>query len=441
MSFATGFLTGLAKSVDEQLKTDMKRTQDRIDGMAQYRVTRRRAELERQDKEKEELRESVLKLASLVGGDTTKAIQMYKAVGNNVSDANKFYDVALKSQRTLGEDFDIYKGVEFASINAPENIKPADYLNNFIDGSVRQLKPLPALDSDVSSGLYGALFKPKIGEQVMRQTDAIAPISKSEYKDTSFIPPAKVNFNEFLDYKKYQKDNQIASKGSFEAQYNEYDTAAFYEKDPEKKKILEKKRDDFYKKYERGKELNKSSTGQTTSLFSKESITSVIQKANIAAIEGAGYTEGVGENLKVLLNGNEGPVFEAKMTALKGLRKRFETTKREDEPILFSALKAEEDAQKFQRDSYIQKQENNYIAATKDKDAGIYEKYQTQDTTKQLFTNLPQAASVEAQFKQELKTIKQTAKNEGYIPGKVIEYVAPNGRLLKLIWTGNSLIQ
>jgi hypothetical protein len=136
MSFATGFLTGLAKSVDEQLKTDMKRTQDRIDGMAQYRVTRRRAELERKDKEKEELRESVLKLASLVGGDTTKAIQMYKAVGNNISDANKFYDVALKSQRTLGEDFDIYKGVEFASINAPENIKPTDYLNNFVENSV-----------------------------------------------------------------------------------------------------------------------------------------------------------------------------------------------------------------------------------------------------------------------------------------------------------------
>ena len=54
MSFATGFITGLAKSVDESLKKDMQRTQDRIDGMAQYRITRRRAELERKAKEKEE---------------------------------------------------------------------------------------------------------------------------------------------------------------------------------------------------------------------------------------------------------------------------------------------------------------------------------------------------------------------------------------------------
>ena len=119
MGFATGFITGLAKSVDEQLKTDMKRTQDRLDGMAQYRVTRRRAQLERKDKEKEELRESVLKLASLVGGDTTKAIQMYKAAGNNVSDANNFYNVAVKSQRSLGKDFDISKAIEFSSVNAP----------------------------------------------------------------------------------------------------------------------------------------------------------------------------------------------------------------------------------------------------------------------------------------------------------------------------------
>ena len=84
MSFATGFITGLAKSVDEQLKKDMERTQDRIQGMAQYRVTRRRADIEKKDKDKEELRETILKLSTLVGGDTTKGIQIYKSVGGNI---------------------------------------------------------------------------------------------------------------------------------------------------------------------------------------------------------------------------------------------------------------------------------------------------------------------------------------------------------------------
>ena len=133
MSFASGFITGLAKSVDNQLKKDMERTQDRIQGMAQYRVTRRRADIERVDKEKDELRESILKLATLVDGDTSKAIQMYKAAGNNITDANKFYDIALKSQRTLGDDFDINKAIQFASVSAPEGVNPSDFLNNFID--------------------------------------------------------------------------------------------------------------------------------------------------------------------------------------------------------------------------------------------------------------------------------------------------------------------
>jgi hypothetical protein len=44
MGFASGFVTGLAKSVDDQLKSDIMRTQKRMDGMEQYRVTRRRAE-------------------------------------------------------------------------------------------------------------------------------------------------------------------------------------------------------------------------------------------------------------------------------------------------------------------------------------------------------------------------------------------------------------
>ena len=51
MSFATGFVTGLAKSVDDQLKNDMLRTQKRMDGMEQYRITRGRADIEREQKE------------------------------------------------------------------------------------------------------------------------------------------------------------------------------------------------------------------------------------------------------------------------------------------------------------------------------------------------------------------------------------------------------
>ena len=72
MSFIAGFATGLAKSVDENLKKSMERTQERIDGMAQYRVTRRRADIERVDKEKDELRKNLLDLTAEVSSLRTK---------------------------------------------------------------------------------------------------------------------------------------------------------------------------------------------------------------------------------------------------------------------------------------------------------------------------------------------------------------------------------
>ena len=69
MGFLSGLVTGAATSIDNQLKADMKRSEERAEGMAQYRVTRRRAALEAQDKEKKEIAEVMGNLASLVDGD------------------------------------------------------------------------------------------------------------------------------------------------------------------------------------------------------------------------------------------------------------------------------------------------------------------------------------------------------------------------------------
>ena len=331
MGFATGFITGLAKSVDEQLKTDMKRTQDRLDGMAQYRVTRRRAELERKDKEKEELRESVLKLASLVGGDTTKAIQMYKAAGNNISDANKFYDVAVKSQRSLGEDFDISKAIEFSSINAPANIKPADYLNNFVENSVGAVKPLPAYDEDIPvTGLYGALFKPKLGKQVMRQTDAIAPLPKATTTtDTSFIPAAKINFNEFLEFKAYEKSNRFESGTTNENTLLKVEDEIFYTKDKEKLKFLETKRKTLLDriKEEHNKNLAVKQAGTSeSSMFSKTNRDKIINNGITRGVNDSNIVKSLEGELVQSLEGNEHKIFAGTLRGMENLKKEYGDT-------------------------------------------------------------------------------------------------------------------
>ena len=434
MSFFSGLVTGLAKSVDDQLKSDILRTQKRMDGMEQYRVTRRRTELEREAADTKKVKEAIQNLSQFVDGDMWKATQLYATGGSTLSGANKIYDVLDKNRAALGADFKIDEVVSGLNATRPEGISEADYIANFVEGA----KVIKSQGEMKGSGLLAA-FGGDFGKTVDKRVEEQAPISESKYGILT-VPTGQVNYDKLIERQKYKKDNRI-DYDSFAEGYAKFDQAIFYEDDLDEKEKLIKKRDDLYKKYLIDKKLSKSSTGKADSLFSKESITKVIDLANLDSIKGAGYTEGVGENLRVLLNGNEGPVFEAKMQALKGLRTRFKTETPETEPILFNALKAEEEKQKFQRDSYISKQENNYLAATKDDATAIYEKYQIQDTTKQLFTNLPRAASTEAQFKQELKAIKDTAKKDGYIPGKVIEYVAPNGRLLKLIWTGQSLIQ
>ena len=128
MGFLSGLITGAATSVDEQLKKDIERSQKRADGMAQYEVTRRRAEVERQEKEKRELRETLGNLASLVDGDVDKAAQLYISGGKNIKGAQSLYEELLKNKQA---GVDIKTALTFADeIAEPGTYE--DYINKFV---------------------------------------------------------------------------------------------------------------------------------------------------------------------------------------------------------------------------------------------------------------------------------------------------------------------
>lgn len=440
MSFATGFITGLAKSVDEQLKKDMERTQDRIQGMAQYRVTRRRADIERVDKEKEELRDSIKRLASLVDNDTTKAIQMYKAVGGNVADANKFYDQVYKSKTTLGDDFDLSKAVEFAEFNLPSGVSKGDFLNNFIDGSVKYKSAIPAKDTDVSGGLYTALFKPKVGEQIMKQADAQAPIPKNKEFDT-FVPGAKINFNQFLEAKEYEKKNQIDNASTFQAAYVKLEMAADYETDPIKKADLKKRADKYLQKHLEFTKKDSDSTGEKKSLFSKETISTLIKRKSDDALKKNGLIKSVGDEIKVLFEGNEADFFNTQDNVIKGLEMKYKSINPTDEPILFDAIKAEKFKQAQDRKTYKDKARENYFESLDDEDAdSVFEKYIPKDKTTQLIgniTNIPQNSSLGVE---QLKKLRAYAYDNRVAKGTVFEYVGPDEQMRRFIWLGNRFI-
>ena len=69
MSFLTGFATGLAKSVDTQLKESIERTRDNIDMVSKWRLKKaEEREKERRAKDKE-IEQVIKDAAYVIGGD------------------------------------------------------------------------------------------------------------------------------------------------------------------------------------------------------------------------------------------------------------------------------------------------------------------------------------------------------------------------------------
>ena len=205
MGFLSGLVTGAATSIDNQLKADMKRSEERAEGMAQYRVTRRRAALEEQDREKKEIAEVMGNLASLVDGDVDKAAQLYVSGGKNVAGATKLYDELFKN-KSAGKD--INTAITFANARA-EPGQMTDYISKFIT----PVSSLPISSNEVKgAGLYGALFKPDLSKSVMRQVEEQAPLpAAQQFTDAALPTGAKIDRSGFLDAETYAET--VAQRG------------------------------------------------------------------------------------------------------------------------------------------------------------------------------------------------------------------------------------
>jgi len=199
MGFLSGLITGAAQSVDAQLKKDIERSQERAEGMAQYRITRRRAEIERQEKEKRELKETLGNLASLVDGDIDKAAQLYKAGGGNLSGAQSLYQELLKNQQA-GKD--IKTAITFAEARA-EPGQMTDYINQFIT----PISKLPPVAGVKGAGLYGAMFKPDLSASVQKQVEEDAPLPAQEARDMD-VQMATIDRTGFLAAQEAEREEK-----------------------------------------------------------------------------------------------------------------------------------------------------------------------------------------------------------------------------------------
>ena len=324
MGFATGFITGLAKSVDEQLKSDIQRTQKRMDGMEQYRVTRRRAEEDRVKKERREVGEVMKNLASLVDGDMYKAKQLFESGGGTVSGATAFYNELSDSRSKFGKEFDIDSIVKFSNENRPEGVTDKDFINNYVRG-VSNISTKGQMEG---SGLLGKIFGGDYGERVDKRVDEQAPIEADSF-DTIKTKPAEIDYTALAKYKKYQKDNKPKAASTFEGELlrldNELDLAA-----DEAEKTAITARITKVKSYivEEANLKAKASKSTTSTYFSKEGRGKIIDNAIKRQL--GGYTKvGIDGKITIAMKGNEAQVFTGKLRALNGIKKDYANVKDE----------------------------------------------------------------------------------------------------------------
>tara|TARA_R110000824_G_scaffold166334_2_gene343123 strand:- start:1052 stop:2281 length:1230 start_codon:yes stop_codon:yes gene_type:complete len=316
MSFATGFATGLFKSVDDQLKNDMLRTQKRMDGMEQYRVTRRRTDIEREQKETREVGDIMKNLASLVGGDPFKAAQLYEAGGGTIAGATEFYQTTKKSQAALGEAFDINTVVELVANDKPNDVSMSDYIKNYVRG----VKTVGGNQGFEASGLLGKLFgSDNYSDQIDKRVNKAAPISEDKFGLLK-VPVPKINHSEFVTAKKYEKENRRKYGTTYIADLISLEEELSNETDTTKKKALEAKiktrRSDIIT------EAAGKNKGSKTSFFSKPNRDTIVKSAIDATMKKYQKTD-INGVISIVLEGNEVDIFNNKAIAISNLKKTW----------------------------------------------------------------------------------------------------------------------
>jgi hypothetical protein len=187
-NFSKGFITGLAESVDKQLKDDMDRTFERADRAADYHIRRAAAEQERYDAEMRDVEGLLKSFAGLVGGDLDKAAQLYNAGGGTVERASVFYDTLLDAKKKM-PDFDINTAIPFAESQAGE-FGMADYLGNLVNRPAAfAASQLP----DSTTGGVGLfrMFEPgaAISRDISEQVSQAIPTTSRDFKEMDIATP------------------------------------------------------------------------------------------------------------------------------------------------------------------------------------------------------------------------------------------------------------
>ena len=138
MSILRGFVTGVAKSLDERLQDDMRRTADRSERVREYHVTRGTRKQERFEEDQKELQETLFNLASFMDKSGVEipegmtkadfAAQLYSGAGGTLSSGKQLVEDLRVHIAKAGD----IKGLINQANLVTQGKGFGDYINNFV---------------------------------------------------------------------------------------------------------------------------------------------------------------------------------------------------------------------------------------------------------------------------------------------------------------------
>lgn len=203
-NFATGFVKGLAESVDNQLKQDMERTFDRVDRASDYHIRRRAEEEDRYKQEMKEVENVLNELASFTNGDIDKAAQLYKHGGGTVAGGQNLVQTLSTARADLGEDFNPDTLVSYAE-NQTGGYSVGDYLDTFVNRPEEFAAAKLPEDARQGVGLY-KFFKPDVSSQIEQQVREVFPEADRGEKPTIEVGTATIDYSKLPSAQQYQRD-------------------------------------------------------------------------------------------------------------------------------------------------------------------------------------------------------------------------------------------
>ena len=183
-SFGTGFVTGLAKSVDASLQTAMDKRNEELSEARKYALTMQRKKQERADEQDERAKKALDRLIRESNGNVAMGLAAYQAAGGEVDQVESFIS-SMDETRNKGMDYSLSDKLNLEGVDLSQF---KDLTRERAFGAIRtEVTPVSTLNLEDTSGLQkiglgmkdmGAGISEKINEMIpAREREAIKGIT------------------------------------------------------------------------------------------------------------------------------------------------------------------------------------------------------------------------------------------------------------------------